>query len=64
MITSKELMLVQDNIEMGKNCLTFIQACAQSASDQQLKSLCQSMATEHQKDIQTLTGLLTNQTLQ
>jgi hypothetical protein len=53
-LTSKELMLVQDNIKMAENSIKFMQACAETAVDGQVKGLCQSMAKEHQQDLQVL----------
>ena len=53
-LTSKELMLLQDNIKMTENSVKFIQYCADTATDAQVKGLCQSMAREHQDDLKTL----------
>ncbi len=53
-LTSKELMLVQDNIKMAENSIKFMQACADTATDPQVKGLCQSMAREHQQDLTVL----------
>ncbi len=53
-LTSKELMLVQDNIKIAENSIRFIQGCAEIATDAQVKGLCQSMAKEHQQDLQVL----------
>ncbi len=53
-LTSKELLLVQDNIKMAENSIKFMQACAETATDAQIKGLCQSMAREHQQDLQVL----------
>ncbi len=53
-LTSKELMLVQDNIKMIDNSIKYLQSCAQSASDAQVKGLCQSLATEHQENLRVL----------
>ncbi len=53
-LTSKELLLVQDNIKMAENSIKFMQACADTATDPQVKGLCQSMAKEHQQDLQVL----------
>ncbi|MCX7746953.1 MAG: PA2169 family four-helix-bundle protein [Clostridia bacterium] len=53
-ITSKELMLIQDNIKMTQNSIKFIQGCADISTDPQVKSLCQQMAQDHQNDLQTL----------
>jgi hypothetical protein len=53
-LTSKELMLVQDNIKIAENSIKFIQPCADAATDAQVKGLCQSMVREHQEDLKTL----------
>lgn len=53
-LTTKELMLVQDNIKMAENSIKLMQYCADTATDAQVKGLCQSMAKEHQQDMQTL----------
>jgi len=53
-LTTKELMLVQDNIKVAENSIKFMQACAEMATDPQVKGLCQSMVKEHQQDLQTL----------
>lgn len=64
MLTNKELILIQDNVKMSQSTATFLNACSQSITDAQLKNLCQTMATDHQKDVQTLVSYITNQTLQ
>lgn len=53
-LTSKELLLVQDNIKLVENSIKFMQSCADTATDAQVKGLCQSMAKEHQQDLQVL----------
>ena len=53
-LTSKELMLVQDNIKIAENSIKLMQACAEMATDPQVKGLCQSMVREHQQDLQVL----------
>jgi hypothetical protein len=53
-LTTKELMLVQDNIKMAENSVKLLQYCAETATDAQVKGLCQSMAKEHQDDLKTL----------
>lgn len=64
MLTNKELMLIQDNIKMSSNMVSLLSACAQSTTDAQLKNLCQTMSTDHQKDIQILSSYITNTNLQ
>ena len=63
-LTSKELMLVQDNIKIAENNIKFLQYCADTATDAQVKGLCQSMAREHQDDLRTLIKHVTNTTVQ
>ncbi|NMA33850.1 MAG: hypothetical protein GX940_04770 [Clostridiaceae bacterium] len=63
-LTTKELMLIQDNIKMAENSIKFLQACAESATDAQVKGLCQSLAREHQQDLQTLINHITNTQVQ
>lgn len=53
-LTTKELLLIQDNIKMTQNSIEFMQSCAQLDVDQQVKTLCQQMTQEHQSDLQTL----------
>jgi hypothetical protein len=53
-LTTKELLLIQDNIKMTENSTKFMQGCANIATDAQIKGLCQSMARDHQADLQTL----------
>ena len=64
MLSNKELMLIQDNLKMNENMISFISACAQSASDTQLKNLCQTMSADHQQDMKTLATHITNTNLQ
>lgn len=52
-LTNKELLLVSDSIRMTENSIRFMQGCAELAADAQVKGLCQSMAREHQADLQT-----------
>ncbi|MGI6669144.1 MAG: hypothetical protein ACOX4M_07030 [Acetivibrionales bacterium] len=53
-LTTRELLYIQDNIKMTENSIKLMQSCAEMASDPQIKGLCQSMAREHQQDLQTL----------
>lgn len=53
-LTTKELMLIQDNIKMAENSIKFMESCAQTATDAQVKGICQSMAREHQADMNVL----------
>jgi hypothetical protein len=63
-LTSKELLLVQDSIKMTENSIKFIQFCAETATDAQVKGLCQSMAKEHQDDLKTLMKHITTTAVQ
>ena len=63
-LTSKELMLIQDNIKMTQNSIKFMQGCTEMCSDQQVKNLCQQMATEHQNDLQMLMRHINTATMQ
>jgi hypothetical protein len=53
-LTSKELMLIQDNIKIAENSIKFMLGCAELAVDPQVKGLCQSLARDHQNDLQVL----------
>lgn len=63
-LTTKELMLVQDNIKAAENSIKFLQFCAETATDSQVKGLCQSMAREHQEDLSTLIKHINTTTVQ
>ncbi len=53
-LTSKELMLIQDNISMCENNIKYLQGCAQLANDSQIKNLCNQMASEEKNGLQLL----------
>lgn len=53
-LTSKELMLVQDNISMCENNVKYLQGCAQLATDSQVKDLCNQLASEEKNTLQML----------
>lgn len=63
-LTSKELLLVQDNIKIAENSIKFMQSCAQMATDPQVKGLCQNMAREHQDDLRVLLKHINQTTIQ
>lgn len=63
-LTTRELMYIQDNIKMTENSIKLMQACADMASDPQIKGLCQSMAREHQQDMQMLIKHVNTTTVQ
>lgn len=63
-LTSKELMLIQDNIKMAENTIKFMQGCTELAVDAQVKGICQQMVKEHQTDFQTLAKYINNAAMQ
>jgi len=63
-LTSKELMLLQDNIKMTQNSIKFVQGCVDICTDPQVKTLCQQMAGEHQNDLQVLIKHVSSTTMQ
>jgi hypothetical protein len=63
-LTTRELLYIQDNIKMTENSIKLMQSCAEMASDPQIKGLCQSMAREHQQDLQTLIKHVSTSTVQ
>ncbi|MCX8129118.1 MAG: hypothetical protein N3I35_03340 [Clostridia bacterium] len=63
-LTSKELMLIEDNISMTQNNINFIQGCAEICTDPQIRSLCQQMVSDHQNDLQTLIKHINTATIQ
>lgn len=63
-LTTKELILIQDNIKMTQNSISFMNSCAQIATDPQIKGLCQQMARDHQNDLQVLMKHIQSTTVQ
>ncbi len=63
-LTTKELLLIQDNIKMTQNSIKFMEGCAEICTDPQVKSLCQQMAKDHQSDLQTLIKHINTATMQ
>ena len=53
-LTSKELLLIQDNIKMAENYMQFTQSCVEYVKDSQIKSLCQDVISEYKGAITTL----------
>ncbi len=53
-LTSKELMLVQDNISMCESNIKYLQGCSQLASDSQVKNLCNKLAGDEKSNLQIL----------
>ncbi len=63
-LTTKELLLIQDNIKMTQNGIKFMESCAEICSDSQVKSLCQQMVKDHQNDLQVLAKHISTATIQ
>lgn len=53
-LTTKELLLIQDNVKMTQNTIKFMEGCSQIVTDPQVKNACQQIAKEHQNCVQTL----------
>ncbi len=53
-LTSKELMLIQDNISMCEDNIKYLQGCAQLATDSQVKNLCTKLASDEKSSLQLL----------
>ncbi len=53
-LTSKELMLIQDNISMCEGSIKYLQGCAQLAQDSQVKNLCNKLASDEKNNLQLL----------
>ncbi|HHY22738.1 MAG TPA: hypothetical protein GX527_00645 [Clostridiaceae bacterium] len=63
-LTTKELLLIQDNIKMTENAVKFMEGCTEMVSDPQVKGMCQQMAKEHQNDIQVLMKHISSTSMQ
>lgn len=63
-LTTKELLLIQDNIKMTQNSIKFMEGCVEICTDPQVKSLCQQMTKDHQNDLQTLAKHINTATMQ
>lgn len=63
-LTTKELMLIEDNIKMTENSIKFMQGCEQITTDLQVKDLCRQMVKDHQNDIQMLMKHINSATMQ
>ena len=62
-LTTRELMLLEDNLKMSNNVAHFAQSCINMIGDPQLKNLCQQIAQDHQHDMQTLSRYFNTQTM-
>ncbi len=63
-LTQKELMLLQDNINMCKETAQFLQGCVNMVTDPELKNICQDMLQDHQQDVRLLMEHITQTNLQ
>jgi len=63
-LTTKELMLLKDNIKMMQNNIELSQTFCEMTGDQQVKALCQQMTNDHQSYLQTLMKHITTATVQ
>jgi hypothetical protein len=62
-LTTKELMLLSDNIKMAQNNIKFMQGSVELCTDPQVRSLCDTMTKDCQSNLQSLTKHL-NTTMQ
>ncbi len=53
-LTSKEIMLIEDNISMCENNIKYLQGCAQLVQDSQVKNLCNKLANDEKSSLQLL----------
>ena len=56
LLTTKELLLIQDNIKMAENYMQFTQSCVDQVKDPQILGLCQDIISEYKSAIGTLKG--------
>jgi len=63
-LTTKELLLIQDNIKMTQNTVKFMEGCLEMTADPQVKGICQQMIKDHQNDIQVLMKHINTTTMQ
>jgi hypothetical protein len=63
-LTTKELLLVKDNIKIAQNDVEFTKTVSESVSDQQVKTLCNKIVTDYEQDIEILMRNLNNQSVQ
>ena len=63
-LSSKELMLLQDNIKMLENSIKFLSGATSICSDPQVKTMCDTMSREHANDLKTLAKFISNTNLQ
>lgn len=53
-LTTKELMLLEDNIKICQNMNKFVSSCAETVSNQQIKQLCSRISGDHQRMTQAM----------
>ena len=58
-LTTKELSYLKDTIHLEKNHVVFFQACADTCTDQQAKTMCSKLVKDHQQNIQVLSKHIT-----
>lgn len=63
-MTHKELLLLQDNIMMCRDTVSFLQTCMECTNDPQFKSICQRMIQDHNWGAQTLSSHITQTNIQ
>lgn len=63
-LTTKELLLLQDNIRMIENSINFMSGSASMCSDSQIRNMLNSMSREHANDLQSLAKYISNPNLQ
>lgn len=63
-LTSKELMLLEDNIKICQNMSKFVSSCAEFASNPQIKQICSKMAEDHQRMTQSMMKHLSGNIMQ
>ncbi len=57
-LTAKELSAIEDQLNCEQNLIKKYKAYAQTASDPQIKSTCEQIATQHKQHFDTLMGYL------
>lgn len=63
-LTSKELMLLQDNIKVLENSIKFMSGASGICSDPQVKNMLNTMARDHVNDLKTLAKYISNPNIQ
>ncbi len=57
-LTAKELSAIEDQLNCEQNLIKKYKAYAMAASDPQIKSTCEQIATQHKQHFDTLMGYL------